>query len=196
MSGSIQTPFCQSTLWSSEPGRGVRKKNSRISSGNSRLMISMSRRIDSLVSAGKAEDIAGIGDGAVLAPFLQHLAIFGDLVLPFLGRDQVVGVDVLEPDEDAAHAGLCRLLDEIRNLVAERVDLDGEAEFGNSVLRRCDDPIEQHFPVAVAREIVVRDEEALMFCAWFSRMILSTSSGVRQRLLRPCTLMIVQNEHW
>ena len=27
-------------------------------------------------------------------------------------------------------------------------------------------------------------------------MIASTSSGVRMRDLRPCTLMIVQNEHW
>ena len=29
----------------------------------------------------------------------------------------------------------------------------------------------------------------------FSRMIFSRSSGVRNRLLRPCTLMMVQNEH-
>src|SRR5262245_29664412 len=43
----------QKTLWSSEPGKGVRKKNSRISSGNSHLMISTSRRIESLVSEGK-----------------------------------------------------------------------------------------------------------------------------------------------
>src|SRR5207342_438500 len=37
MSGSIQMLFCKSTLWSSDPGNGVRKKNSRISSGNSGL---------------------------------------------------------------------------------------------------------------------------------------------------------------
>jgi len=37
----------------SEPGSGVRKKNSRMSTGSSRLMISISRRIDAFVSAGK-----------------------------------------------------------------------------------------------------------------------------------------------
>ena len=34
-----------------------------------------------------------------------------------------------------------------------------------------------------------------MPCFLFSRMICSRSSGVRKRLLRPCTLMMVQNEH-
>ena len=34
---------------------------------------------------GKAQNVAGIGDGAVLAPFLQHVAILGDLVLALLG---------------------------------------------------------------------------------------------------------------
>ena len=53
MSGSIGTPFMNSFLWSSEPGRGVRQKNSRISIGSSFLMISMSRAIDSGVSVGK-----------------------------------------------------------------------------------------------------------------------------------------------
>ena len=33
-------------------------------------------------------------------------------------------------------------------------------------------------------------------CATFSRTICSMSSGERRRDLRPCTLMIVQNEHW
>ena len=32
--------------------------------------------------------------------------------------------------------------------------------------------------------------------ATLARTIRSTSSGVRRRLLRPCTLMMVQNEHW
>ena len=88
------------------------------------------------MSEGKPRNIAGIGDGAVLAPFLDHFPVFGDLVLPFLGRDQVVGVDVLETDENMANACPRCLLDEIRNLVTERVDLDRENETGNSVLRR------------------------------------------------------------
>ena len=32
--------------------------------------------------------------------------------------------------------------------------------------------------------------------ALLARMIFSRSSGVRNRLLRPWTLMMVQNEHW
>ena len=52
MSGSIQTPWSNSRRWSSEPGSGVRQKNSNRSTGSSRLMISMSRAIDSGVSFG------------------------------------------------------------------------------------------------------------------------------------------------
>ncbi|MNC92069.1 hypothetical protein D3C83_84320 [compost metagenome] len=52
-SGSIGTCRRYRFLWSSDPGSGVRKKNSSRSTGSSRLMISMSRRIVSLVSAGK-----------------------------------------------------------------------------------------------------------------------------------------------
>src|SRR4030095_10864293 len=73
---------------------------------------------------GKTENIAGVGNRAVVAPLLQHLAVLGDLVLPLLGCNEIVGVDVLKSDENAAHASLRRFFDEIWNLVAERVDLD------------------------------------------------------------------------
>ena len=33
-------------------------------------------------------------------------------------------------------------------------------------------------------------------CATLTRTIFSMSSGERRRDLRPCTLMMVQNEHW
>ena len=89
-------------------------------------MISMSRRIDSLVSAGEAEDVAGQREDAALVPLLEHVAIFGDLVLALVGGEQIVRVDVLEPDEGAHHPGALRLVDEIGDAVAERVDLDGE----------------------------------------------------------------------
>ena len=114
-----------------------------------------------LAVGGEAENVAGIGDGAVVAPHLQHLAVFGDLVLPFLGGDQVVRVDVLEPDEGAPHAGFGRLLDEARNLVAERIDLDGEADVHALADPHLDHAVEQRLPILVAREIVVGDEEAL-----------------------------------
>ena len=109
----------------------------------------------------EAEDIAGISDGAVVAPHLQHLTVFGDLVLPLLGGDQVVRVDVLQPDEGAPHAGLGRFLDEARNLVAERIDLDGEADIHAVAVPHLDQAVEQRLPILVAREIVVGDEEPL-----------------------------------
>ena len=106
----------------------------------------------------KAEDVAGVGQGAVGAPLLQHHAIFGDLVLALLGGDQILGIDVFEPDEHAPDARRGRLLDEVRDLVAERVDLDGEADV-DAFLLELDHPVEQDLPVAVAGEIVVGDEE-------------------------------------
>ena len=53
-----------------------------------------------------------------VAPLLQHLAIFGDLVLTLLGGEQVIWIDVLQPDEHTADAGLRRLFDEVRDFVA------------------------------------------------------------------------------
>ena len=63
-------------------------------------------------------------------------------------------------------------------------------------LAQLDEAVEDRLPVLVAREIVVGDEEAADALRQFARTICSTSSGERRRDLRPCTLMIVQNEHW
>ena len=161
MSGSIHTPFSHSTLWSSEPGSGVRMKNSSMSSGSSFLMISRSCRIDSGRVVGEAEDVARIGDDADPFPFEQHLAVLGDLVLPLLGGDQIGGIDVLEPDEHAGDAGASRLVDEVRDAVAERVDLDAEADVEAVLFAQLDDPVVDRFPILVAGEIVVGDEEAI-----------------------------------
>ena len=128
MSGSIQTPFAEQHLVVLRARQ--RRQEEELQDVERQLALDdLDVAQDRFLGVGgKAEDIAGIGDGAVVAPLLQHLAVFGDLVLPLLGGDEIVGIDVLEPDEDAAHAGLRRLLDEVRDLVAERVDLDGEAD--------------------------------------------------------------------
>jgi len=63
------------------------------------------------------------------------------------------------PDEHLAHAGARRLLDEVRDLVAERVDLDDHLDVETVALAQLDDPIEDRLPVLVAREIIVGDEE-------------------------------------
>ena len=93
-------------------------------------------------------------------PGEQHVAIFPDLVLPLLRAHQRLGIDVLEPDEDGVAAGPRRLLDEARDAVAERVDLQQEPDPEALLLAQLDQPVEDRLPVAVAGEIVVGDEEA------------------------------------
>ena len=108
----------------------------------------------------KAEDVAGPGHHLGALPGLQHLAIFPDLVLALLRAHERFGVDVLEPDEDRVAAGARRLLDEARNAVAERVDLQQQPDLEALVLAQLDQAVEDRLPVPVAGEIVVGDEEA------------------------------------
>src|SRR5262249_6269867 len=103
----------------------------------------------------------GAGDGAVVPPFLQHRAVFGDLVLVFLAGQQVVRVNVFKPDEDPPHACRSRLLDEVRNAVAQRVDLDRETDRQSFAEPQMDHSVEQRFPMAIAGEIVVGDKKPL-----------------------------------
>ena len=124
-------------------------------------MISRSCRIEFRRVGGEAEDVAGVGDDADPFPFEQHLAIFGDLVLPLFGGDQIRGVDVLEPDEHAGDAGALRFVDEVFDLVTQRVDLDHEADVHAVLFAQLDDPVVDRFPILVAGEVVVGDEEAL-----------------------------------
>src|SRR5579862_2035132 len=110
---------------------------------------------------GEAENVASIGPDAGPLPGEQHVAVFGDLVLPLLGGEQIVGIDVFQADEDAGDAGALGLGNEIRNLVAQRVDLDQEAHIHAVFFTQFDDAVEDRLPVLVAGEIVVGDEEAV-----------------------------------
>ena len=114
-----------------------------------------------LAVVGEAQDVAGIGDAALLLPGLQHGAVVGDAVLLLLGGEQAVGVDVLQADEHARHAGAPGLLDEARDLVAQRVHLDRELDVEALAPRAADQAVEERLPVPVAREVVVGDEEAV-----------------------------------
>ena len=109
----------------------------------------------------EAQNVTGEGHDADALPFQQHLPVLGDLVLALLGRDQVRRVDVLKPEEHAGHAGALGLLDEVRNLVAQRVDLDHEADVEAILFAQLDDAVVDRFPVLVPREIVVGDKEAV-----------------------------------
>ena len=109
---------------------------------------------------GKADDVAGIGHDPGVAPLLEHAPVLGDLVLIFLGRLQVLRVDVLEPDEGMGAAGPRGLFDEARGLVAQGVDLNQEVNVETILLPQRDHAVEQGLPVLVAREVVVGDEVA------------------------------------
>src|SRR5262249_8261936 len=74
---------------------------------------------------------------------------------------QVVWIDVFKPDKDATHAGSRRFFNKVWNLVAKRVDLDRKTKFVEFGCFQIDQAIKQNFPVTVAREIIIRDEETL-----------------------------------
>ena len=108
----------------------------------------------------QAEDVARVGEDALRFPRQQHFAVFGDLVLRLFDRLEIVGIDILETDEHARHAGALALLDEVRDLVAERVDLDHQAERNLVDFAQLDQPIEDRLPLSVAGKIIVGEEEA------------------------------------
>jgi hypothetical protein len=54
-----------------------------------------------------------------------------------------------------------RLLDEVRDFVAHRIDLHDEVDLQPVAALELDEAVEDRFPILVAREIVVGDEEAL-----------------------------------
>ena len=109
--------------------------------------------------AGESQDVARPGRGPAGVPGLQHLAVFGDLVLALLGGQQVVGIDVLQPDEHAVDAGPARLVDEVRDAMALGVDLDDQGHLDALVLLELDQPVEEVLPMLVAGHVVVGDEE-------------------------------------
>ena len=109
----------------------------------------------------EAQDVTRIGDGAHSLPGEQQLAVFGDLVLPLLGRNQRIGIYAFDPDEDASHARLRAFFDEVWDLVAQRVDLDHQADANALLHAQLDDAVEDRFPISVAGEVVVGNEEAV-----------------------------------
>ena len=79
----------------------------------------------------------------------------------FSGSEQRVGIDAFEADEDARDSGAAGLLDEMRQAVAHGVDLNDELDVQLLLLAHGDEAVEDLFPVGVAGEIVVGDEEAV-----------------------------------
>src|SRR3984957_11897891 len=157
-SGSIAMPFFQSAWWSSEPGSGVKQKNSRRSIGNSSFMIAISRLIVSGASAGKPR----IYPAMVRMPcFFQTSSILRYSVILFwrFCRRQIVRIDVLESDEHLGDASPFCLFHEIGNLVTKRVDLDHEAERNAVFFTKLDQAVKGRFPLFVACKVIVGDKK-------------------------------------
>ena len=109
----------------------------------------------------------------------QHLAVFPDLILALLGAEKQFRIDVLKPDEHERRAGARRFLDEIRDAMTERVDLQDQLDPEFVALAQLNQPVEDGFPVAVPGEIFVGDEKRVTPCAALARTIASTSSAER-----------------
>src|SRR4029077_18652884 len=82
-------------------------------------------------------------------------------VLLFPGSEQGVGINAFEADEDARHSGAACLLDEMGKAVAHGVDLYYELDVQLFLLAHGDEAVENLFPVGVAGEVVVGDEETV-----------------------------------
>src|SRR5262245_34385880 len=107
-----------------------------MSSGSSLCMIAISDPVGGI--RREAQDVARKRDDALRLPGKQHLAIFGDLVLALLRRDEIVRVDVLQSNEHPRDAGPLRLRDEVFDFVAKGVDLDHQAERNPALLPKFD----------------------------------------------------------
>src|SRR5215467_8311388 len=93
------------------------------------------------------------------AAFQASSSVFGDLILALLRAEEIVGIYVFQSDEHPSHARPRAFLDEIGKLVAERIDLDDEADIELLGLAQVDQAVEDRLPVLVAGKIVVGDEE-------------------------------------
>ncbi len=171
-------------------------KNSSRSIGSSRWMMPMSRSIEAGVSPRKPENVAGVGERTDGVPCLQHGAVFGDLILAFLRALERVGVDVLQTDEHAIDARAAGLLDEAAHLVRHGVDLRDDVECAALPARASRSGDRRSLPSSALRARLSSVMKKLWTpCARLSRTMRSTSSALRLRDLRPCTLMMVQKLH-
>ena len=105
----------------------------------------------------KANFIWQVADDILRGTFKAHE--YGDVILPFVGRRQILGVDVFQPEEYARATGANRFLDEAGNLVAHHVDLHRELNAQPLLLAQTDKAIENGFPVPVSRKVVIGDEK-------------------------------------
>jgi len=71
-------------------------------------------------------------------------------VLLLLGLQQIVGFAIFEPDKDRLRRPR-RLLDKVRDAVAERVDLDDELQPETLALAHLDQPVEDRSSYGCAR---------------------------------------------
>ena len=94
-------------------------------------------------------------------PRLQHRAIFGNAILSLARLLERHGIYAFHADEDAVDSGTTGLVDETLDLVRHRIDLRDDLDREAFVFAHPDQPIEDRFPLAVARQVIVRDEKVV-----------------------------------
>src|SRR6201997_386240 len=110
--------------------------------------------------AREAKNVARQRHDALVFPGQQHLAILSDLVLPFLGGQQIVRINILKPYEYPSYAGAFALFDKVRDLMAECIYLNHQSQWNALNFPQPDQPIEDGFPILVARKIIVGDKKS------------------------------------
>ena len=94
-------------------------------------------------------------------PLQNHLTVFGDPVLLLLSAHQTVGIDGFQADKHAYDTSAFGLLNELRQPVTHGVHLDDELDVEFLIFAQVDQPVEDRFPVHIAGEVIVGDEEPI-----------------------------------
>src|SRR6266404_9382801 len=109
----------------------------------------------------ESEDVTRVSDRTRGLPSEQELPILGDLVLPLFGGYQRIRIHAFNPDEHAGYARLRALFNEVRDLVAQRIDLDHQTDADAPLRAQFDDAVKDGLPVLIAGEVVISDKEAM-----------------------------------
>ena len=83
------------------------------------------------------------------------------MILPFVGCQQGIRINVLHTYKDFIDTRLHRFFNEIRNAMAEHIDLDQEPQSDTVIFPQRNHAVEESIPVFVAGKIVVGNEEPI-----------------------------------
>ena len=103
---------------------------------------------------GETENVACNGYHLLVSPHLQHAPVLGDPVLRLAGTHQTVRVDALQADEDSPHPCGTGLVNEVGDLVTERVDLNHQIELDSLSSTQLDQAVEAFTEVGLELGVI------------------------------------------